>query len=63
MVGLIEEDFWKFYGKDVKYDIKKIWEYGVIIWEFCYEELFFFKKLMEEISVWCNFEDKDLVYY
>ena len=39
MAGLTEEDLWKSYGKDAKYDIKKTWEYGVTIRELRYEEL------------------------
>ena len=39
MAGLTEEDLWKSYGKDAKYDIKKTWEYGVTTRELRYEEL------------------------
>ena len=39
MAGLTEEELWKSYGKDAKYDIKKTWEYGVTTRELRYEEL------------------------
>ena len=48
MAGLTEEELWKSYGKDAKYDIKKTWEYGVTTRELRYEELPLFKKLTEE---------------
>ncbi|MDU4029653.1 MAG: peptidoglycan bridge formation glycyltransferase FemA/FemB family protein, partial [Enterococcus faecalis] len=63
MAGLTEEELWKSYGKDAKYDIKKAWEYGVTTRELRYEELPLFKKLTEETSARRNFEDKDLAYY
>ena len=63
MAGLTEEELWKSYGKDAKYDIKKTWEYGVTTRELRYEELPLFKKLTEETSARRNFEDKDLAYY
>ncbi len=62
MAGLTEEELWKSYGKDAKYDIKKTWRWSNNP-RTSLRELPLFKKLTEETSARRNFEDKDLAYY